>query len=163
MDLWHLLVSSKSSSNYPGLSFTGGWLDPEAHTGLANCVSATGLRMTAASSLSSWLITLLHASEPTLHLTRRGALANWEPLGSSKLMAEVGKALMLASPSRKSSIHSQFANHFPPRHRGDTRRSSSLKRFPSRPASACPFSFYKEWGGRVSRRGDLQHSESTGI
>lgn len=157
MDLWHLLASSKPSSNYPGLSFTGGWRDPEAHAGLANCVSNTGLRMTAASSLSSWLVTLLPASEHTPHLTRRGAPANWEPLGSSKLMAEVGKALMSANPFRKSSIHSQFANHFLPRHIDYTRQSSSLKLFPSRPALTCPFSFYKEWGKRVSIKSDLHH------
>lgn len=43
--------------------------------------------MTEASFLSSWLATLLHTSEPTLHLTRRGTPANWERLGSSELRA----------------------------------------------------------------------------
>lgn len=56
--------------------------------------------MTEASFLSSWLATLLHTSDPTLHLTRRGTLANWERLGSSELLAEAGKALMRADPSR---------------------------------------------------------------
>lgn len=87
MDLCHLLVSSKSSSNYPGLSFTGRWHDPEAHAGLASCVSETGLRITGAPSLSSSLVAP----------SEQGDKANWEPLGSSKLIAEAGKALMWAT------------------------------------------------------------------
>lgn len=69
-DVWQRRVPSTSSSNYPGLSFAVRWHDPGAHAGLANCVSGTGLRMTAASSLSSWLTALLPTSEHTPHLTR---------------------------------------------------------------------------------------------
>lgn len=131
-------VSPKSSSNYPGLSFTGRWHDPEAHAGLPNCVSETELRMTGASSLSSWLVILPHTSEQPAHLTRRGTLANWQRLSSSKLIAEVGKALMWADPSGQPSSHSQFANRFLSRHRRYTHptQCSSLKFFRSRLALA---------------------------
>lgn len=149
MDLWHLWASSKSSSNYPGLSFTGGWHDPEAPAGLANCVSDPGLRMIAASSLSSWLITGLHASEHTPHLTWRGTLANWELFGSSELLAEVGRALRWASPSSKSGIRSQFVNYVLPRCM-DYAWQFIMKALFLPPSLSSPFSFYKEWGKRVS-------------
>lgn len=53
--------------------------------------------MTSASSLLSGLVTALLTSEPTPHLTRRGTLANWQPLNLSKLRVGGGKALMQPS------------------------------------------------------------------